>query len=80
MLLMTFDEMMSNDYLLEYVKGNPSYLGREYDDRLKNVLESKISSALVSRHALRDLLHISRDTLLAVLRTMCVRHVNLSSD
>ena len=34
----------------------------------------------VSRHALRDLLHISRDTLLAVLRTMCVRHVNLSSD
>ena len=35
---------------------------------------------LVSRHALRDLLHISRDTLLAVLRTMCVRHVNRSSD
>ena len=46
MLLMTFDETMSNDFLLEYVKGNPSYLGREYDDRLKNVLESKISSAL----------------------------------
>ena len=25
MLLMTFDETMSNDFLLEYVKGNPSY-------------------------------------------------------
>ena len=46
MLLMTFDEMMSNDFLLEYVKGNSSYLGRESDDRLKNVLESKIFSAL----------------------------------
>ena len=35
----------------------------------------------VSRHALRDLLHISRDTLLAVfLRTMCVRHVDFKSD
>ena len=46
MLLMTFDEMMLNDFLLEYVKGNSSYLGRESDDRLKNVLESKIFSAL----------------------------------
>ena len=35
MLLMTFDETMSNDFLLEYVKGNPSYLRRESDDRLK---------------------------------------------
>ena len=46
MLLMTFDETMSNDFLLEYVQGNPSYLGRDSDDRLKNVLESKILSAL----------------------------------
>ena len=37
-------------------------------------------STFVSSHALRDLLHISRDTLLAVFRTMCVRHVDLSSD
>ena len=34
----------------------------------------------VGRHALRDLLHISRDTLLAGLRTMCVRHLDFSSD
>ena len=35
---------------------------------------------IVSRHPLRDLLHISHDTWLAVFRTMCVCHVNLSSD
>ena len=46
MLLMTLDEMISNDFLLKYVKGNPSYLGRESDDRLKNLLESNVFSAL----------------------------------
>ena len=32
-LLMTFDKSMSNDFLLEYVQGNPSYLGRVSDGR-----------------------------------------------
>ena len=40
----------------------------------------KIILKSVSRHALRDLIHISRDTWLAGLRTMCVRHVDGSSD
>ena len=44
MLLMTFDETMSNDFLLEYVKGNPSYLGRESDDRLKMFCNQKFSA------------------------------------
>ena len=44
MLLMTFDEMMSNDFLLEYVKGNSSYLGRESDDRLKMSWNQKFSA------------------------------------
>ena len=39
-----------------------------------------VTSMSVSRHALRDLLHISRDTLLAGLRTMCVGHDDFSSD
>ena len=46
--------------------------GKEYEEWLCET---------VSRHALRDLLHISRDTLLAVfLRTMCVRHVDFKGD
>ena len=37
MLLITFDKTMSNDFLLEYVKGNPSYLGRVSDGRLRTL-------------------------------------------
>ena len=49
-----------------------------WNDVIHNIL-SKLSSC-VSRHALRDLIHISRDTWLAGFRTMCVRHVDGSSD
>ena len=37
MLLITFDKTMSNDFLLEYVKGNPSYLDRVSDGRLRTL-------------------------------------------